>query len=271
MKSIEELQTTKSTFSIGRAFSDGWALVSKHLGYYIGAGILAALIGGAAGIIPFVGSLASNIILAPCFMASAIYITWRISRGIAWDDFGDMFKGFKYLTPIALSTLIQSVAVLILMLIFFFGILPEIIELFKLSQGPDVYRNQEEIRELFFSMFNAKNILLLILFTLAAMLVGAIWAFKSHFIVVYNMDAWPAMELSRRVCTPNILNLLLLFFLLGLIVIVSILPCGIGLLFSLPLSIGTLYSAFAQITHCDQPDEINKEMFDFVDESKPAQ
>ena len=77
------------------------------------------------------------------------------------------------------------------------------------------------------------------------------------------MDAWPAMELSRRVTTANLLRMVGLFIIIGLIVIVSALPCGIGLLFSLPFSFGAVYSAFAQITGSDQPDE-DSNMFDFM-------
>jgi hypothetical protein len=38
--------------------------------------------------------------------------------------------------------------------------------------------------------------------------------------------------------------------------------------FTLPWLIGATYSAFAQITHCDQEDEINKDMFDFMADKK---
>ena len=78
------------------------------------------------------------------------------------------------------------------------------------------------------------------------------------------MDAWPAMELSRRIAAPNFLRLVGLYIIIGLIIIVSALPCGIGLLFSLPFSIGAVYSAFAQITGSDQPDENSEYMFDFM-------
>ena len=44
MKSIEELRETKGTFSIGQAISDGWRIVSKQLGYYIGAGVITVII-----------------------------------------------------------------------------------------------------------------------------------------------------------------------------------------------------------------------------------
>lgn len=100
MKTLEKLKTDSSVFSIGQAMGDGWNLVSKHLGYYILGGVIAVVIGGAVGIIPFVGSIANNLILSPCLMAGAVYVTWRISNGKGWADFGDMFKGFKFLQPV---------------------------------------------------------------------------------------------------------------------------------------------------------------------------
>ena len=265
MKSIEELQETKSTFSIGQAISDGWRIVSKHLGYYIGAGVITVLISMFVGVIPYGGSILNNLVVSPCFAASAIFITWQISKGNAWTDFGDMFKGFSYATPVLISTLIQSFAMAIIGLVCFFSLIPQLVELFELSQGSGAYQNQEEIIDLVQSIFfNTQNILLFGLFMLAILLLSAVWAFKIHFIVVYKMDPWPAMELSRRVATPNLLRLVGLFIIIGLIVIVSALPCGIGLLFSLPLSFGAIYSAFAQITGSDQPDENSNYMFDFM-------
>jgi len=264
MKSIEELRETKGTFSIGLALGDGWRIVSKYLGYYIGAGVITVIISMFIGIIPYGGAILNNLVVGPCFAASAIFITWRISKGYAWTDFGDMFKGFSYATPVLISTLIQSFVMVLIGLLCFFSLIPQLVDLFELSQGSGAYQNQEEIMELFQSIFfNAKTILLFCLFMLAMLLLSVVWAFKIHFIVVYKMDAWPAMELSRRVTAPNLLRLVGLFIIIGLIVIVSALPCGIGLLFSLPLSFGAIYSAFAQITGSDQPDE-DSNMFDFM-------
>ena len=142
--------------------------------------------------------------------------------------------------------------------------IPELVDLWELSQGSGAYQNQDEISALFQSIFfNPKNILLFSLFMLAMLFISAVWAFRLHFIVVYKMGAWPAMELSRKVTAPNLLRLVGLFILISLIVIVSALPCGIGLLFSLPWSFVAVYSAFAQITGSDLPDE-NNYMFDFM-------
>jgi hypothetical protein len=265
MKSIEELQTDRSTFSIGEAFTSGWNLVSKYLGLYIAAGIITVLIGGAAGLIPFIGSLINSLILSPCFMASAVFITWRISMGIGWTDFGDMFKGFKFLSQIMVSSLIQMVVMVFFLVLFFFNMLPQIFDLVTLSQSQDVYNNQDEIKALLMGFLNAKTIILFSLFMIAVLLVSVIWAFKTHFIVIYKMEAWPAMELSRKICTRNLFPMIGLFLLLFIVIIISAIPCGIGLLFTLPLSIGAVYNAFSQITHCHQPDEVK---FDFMGEGK---
>lgn len=268
MKTLSELSTDKSTFSIGRAFSDGWALVSKHLSYYILGGIVAMVISFAAGIIPFVGSLASQLILGPCLMAGAVYVTWRISKGMGWADLGDMFKGFKFLSPLIISATIQFAVMAILAVLFLLNYLDIIIKFFDLAQGAGAYNNQDEIRALMMQMFTPESVLLFLLLMVFMLFISAIWAFKTHFIVIYKMQAWPAMEMSRKIATHNLLPLIGFFLLMGVIIVISAIPCGIGLLFSLPLMIGATYSAFAQITHCDEPDEINEEMFDFLADKK---
>jgi hypothetical protein len=268
MKTLEELKTDKSVFSIGLALSDGWALVSKHLGYYILGGIVTIAISIGVGLIPIAGGIVNNLILSPCLMAGAVYITWNISKGQGWADFGDMFKGFNYLQPIAISTLIQAAAGLALMALVFFNFIPELIHLFKISQGANAYTRQDEIRTAFLQLFNSKFIVSALLLTVALLFIAALWAFKTHFIVIYKMDAWPAMEMSRRIARHNLFQLIGFFLLMGIIIVVSAIPCGIGLFFSLPLMIGSIYSAFAQITHCDKSGEINEEMFDFMADEK---
>jgi hypothetical protein len=265
MKSITTLQTTSSVFSISQALSDGWTIVANNLGYYILGGILAVFIGGAAGIIPFIGSIANNLIISPCFLASAIYISWHISKGIAWEDFGEIFKGFNFLLPIAISALIQSVAAGALVVLFFFNYMPQLKDLYNLLASPDAYNNRSAAEAIMSKFLNMETLLLFLLLMLALLLLSVVWAFKNHFIVIYKMEAWPAMEMSRKITTPNLLSLAGLFLLLGIIVIISALPCGIGLLFSLPLSIAAVYSAFAQITECDKT-AIDNDMFDFINE-----
>jgi len=269
MKTLAELQTDKSTFSIGLALSDGWNLVSKNLGYYILGGIIAVAIGAGVGIIPFVGGIVNNLVLSPCLMGGAVYVTWRISNGKGWTDFGDMFKGFSFLQPIVISTLIQGVITMALALLVFFNFLPELIDIFELSQRGDVFTRQKELEYAFLHLIrDSKFVVSLLLLLVAFLFISVLWVFKTHFIIIYKMQAWPAMEMSRRIARHNFFQLLGFFILMGFILIISALPCGIGLLFTLPWLIGATYSAFAQITHCDRSNEINEEMFDFMADKK---
>lgn len=267
MKTLAELQTDQSTFSIGLALSDGWNLVSKNLGYYILGAIITAVISAGVGIIPFVGGIVNNLILSPCLMGGAIYVTWRISNGKGWTDFGDMFKGFNFLQPIAISTLIQGVITIALMLLVFFNFLPELIDIFKLSQSADMFTKQERLGNAFLDLIrNSKFVVSLLLLAVGLLFISVLWVFKIHFIIIYKMQAWPAMEMSRRIARHNFFQLLGFFILMGFILIISAIPCGIGLLFTFPWLIGATYSAFAQITYCDR--SINEDMFDFMADKK---
>ena len=269
MKTLAELQTDKSTFSIGQALGDGWNLVSKNLGYYILGAIVTAAILFGVGLIPIVGDIATNLILSPCLMGGAVYVSWRISNGKGWTDFGDMFKGFNFLQPLAISTLIQGFISFALVLLVFFNFLPELIDIFKLSQNADMFTKQEQIGNAFLDLIrNSKFVVSLLLLMVALLFISVLWAFKTHFIIIYKMQAWPAMEMSRRIARHNFFQLLGYFILIGIILIISAIPCGIGLLFTLPWMIGATYSAFAQITQCDRSNEINEEMFDFMADKK---
>lgn len=263
MKTIEELKTTRSSFSASQAISDGWALVNKHLGYYILGGVLAVLIGMSVSFIPYIGSIANSLIIAPCFMAGAIYITWQVSKGIVWTDIGDIFKGFKYSKPIMVTSLIKALVSGALMFLFLFSYLPLMIQLFELSQNPDLYTKNKEIEAIAMQFFTGRGLLLFSILMLTLMFINAIWVFADHFVVIYNLPGWQAMEMSRKITSQHLLPVIGLFILLGIIIVISAIPCGIGLLFSLPLSIGAVYSAFAQITDCDKK-EMDNDMFDFI-------
>ena len=203
-------------------------------------------------------------------MAGAVFVTWNISRGLGWADLADMFKGFKFLQPVLIASVIQSFAYMIIGLLVLMNYLDEIVKLFEMSQGADAFENTEAIELLLRQMFDGRFILMSAVALIAFLFISVIWAFKLHFIVIYELQAWPALEMSRRIASDNFLKLIGFFLLMGLIIVISAIPCGIGLLFSLPLMIGATYSAFAQITNCDEPEEINKEMFDFMDKQEPG-
>jgi hypothetical protein len=59
-------------------------------------------------------------------------------------------------------------------------------------------------------------------------------------ILRHDLGIWEALELSRRTITKQWLNFFLLFLVLMVITFVSIIPFGIGLIWTLPLGLCTL-------------------------------
>lgn len=60
-------------------------------------------------------------------------------------------------------------------------------------------------------------------------------------------DGWKAMELSRKVLTQDFWNALLFWLLLLLINAAGALLCGVGLLFTIPLSYCAIYACFEHV------------------------
>jgi uncharacterized membrane protein len=269
MRNIEQLEQDGGSFSIETALSQGWKLVSNQLLYYILGGILMIIISVGAGIIPIAGSIANGLIISPCLGAGAVYVTWQIAQGKRWDDFGDMFKGFQFLTPLMVSSLIKIIIMIGVVLVFLFSFIPDFIELYKISTTIRGRYREDQMLEILTGLINAKSILFFMLAILLICFLGLIWSFTTHFIVIYRMTGWKAMELSRKIVMRNFISLLGLYIILGISLMISAVPCGLGLLFTLPWMIGTIYSAFAQITGSNDMDDLSKEGFDFMASEKP--
>ena len=64
----------------------------------------------------------------------------------------------------------------------------------------------------------------------------ALYIFTPAFIAEKNLDFWEAMEASRNLAKEHLFEMVLFVIILGLINIAGFLLCGVGLLFTLPLT-----------------------------------
>ena len=80
-----------------------------------------------------------------------------------------------------------------------------------------------------------------LLFILPGIYVSVAYAFTIPLIVDKNMDVWEAMELSRKTVTKHWFKVAGLMGLLSIIVFISAIPLGIGLVWTIPLMFVTLY------------------------------
>ena len=253
MKPIEEVISDNSQIAVMDAIKTGWQIVSKSMGMYIAALIVFIAISVVSSFIPLIGSLANSLVISPALMAGFILVSWQIHKGEGWNEFGKWFKGFDYIKELIIQAAIYMGVVLVICAILLMKFLPTIMELVKLSGGSGAMTNQEEIKDLMMSMLSGGNILMFLLAGLIIALISLIWVFRMHFVVIYNMQAWPSMEASRKMVQKNFLQLIAFFILILIINAAGAMACGLGLLVTIPLTYASLYAAFAQLTDCGGP------------------
>ncbi len=94
------------------------------------------------------------------------------------------------------------------------------------------------------SVFSAVGFLLCII---PGLIVLALYIFTPALIVEKNLDFWAAMEESRKIVKEHLFEMTLFFFILSLINLVGLLLCGIGIIFTLPLSFAAVAVGYDEL------------------------
>lgn len=98
------------------------------------------------------------------------------------------------------------------------------------------------------SLFISIGFLLLII---PGVYLSLAYIFAVPLIVNKNMGVWEAMETSRKAVTSHWFKLFFLFLLMAVIVLISALPFGLGLIWTYPMSVAALGIMFRDIFGVD--------------------
>jgi hypothetical protein len=223
---------------ISLALSSGWALFKKHMGIMVGAGgiyfgiLFAAIMVGA--IIPF-----ANIFVQGPLTGGLIILTLNLSR---YDqaDISDMFLGFKNYGWLLLVTLVQGAVIVA-------AIVPGVIVLVVGGLLPVMQAQQAggtpELAGTSIALLIVGFLLLLVL-----VMIAAVCTYFWLFLVADKRGEFgEALAAGYRAGKMNFWSILGLSILLGLVVMVSAIPCGLGLIFSIPWSFAIMANAYEQI------------------------
>jgi hypothetical protein len=223
---------------ISLALSSGWALFKEHMGIMVGAGgiyfgiLFAAIMVGA--IIPF-----ANIFVQGPLTGGLIILTLNLSR---YDqaDISDMFLGFKNYGWLLLVTLVQGAVIVA-------AIVPGVIVLVVGGLLPVMQAQQAggtpELAGTSIALLIVGFLLLLVLVMIAAVC-SYFWLFL---VADKRGEFGEALAAGYRAGKMNFWSILGLSILLGLVVMVSAIPCGLGLIFSIPWSFAIMANAYEQI------------------------
>ena len=243
---------------IGGCVGRSWALYQKNFGLLFAGCLVYMLIEVAIAMgaqIPLIGPVFSivNLILAGPLMGGVFYLFLQAIRGQP-ATVGDIFAGFRlafiqlflgYLVPALLAglCLIPFVVVLAVKLI------PVLAHLHASSP------NGADLQNLAPAMKAALIVCLPVFFIcmIPMIYLHTSWMFTLPLIIDKQMSFWTAMKVSWKRVNQHWWHALGLLIVVGLINIVGVLLCCVGVLFTLPIGLGALMYAYEIVCSPAEP------------------
>jgi uncharacterized membrane protein len=184
-------------------------------------------------LIPVIGSVVSTLI-APVFAAGMM---WGCKAVVLKQDLeiNHLFEGFKKNTAQLISVGgIYMLSLLVIMVMLVMSLNKEVVEL--LMKGQEVSPEQASAMML--------PILLAMLFIVPILM--AYW-YAPVLIGLHNLTAVEAMKLSFIACLKNMLPFLLYGLIFTVILVVAIIPFGLGLIVAIPVMMTSLYTSYVDV------------------------
>ena len=242
---IEEILGRDYTLDIGGCISNGWTLLTANFGVVLG-GVLIYLgieIGMALlGAIPFIGPLFSlaNLFIAGALEGGLFFLLLQLIRRRPASP-GDVFAGFRncflqlFLGRLV-SALLAGLCMIPAIIVGLVLLLPTIL-------------HHEQVMPVKIVIVLAVGLLCFI----PAVVLQTNWIFTLPLIIDRNMSFWPAMQASWKMVSKHWWQMFALVILVGLINVLGVLMCCVGLLFTIPVGLGALMYAYETIFAAPNP------------------
>ena len=212
----------------------GWELIKNQYWMFMGMTLIAILIGSA---VPL------GILLGP--MMCGLYLTFfKVRRGEP-IEFGTLFKGFDYFGQSVVAALLHTIPIIAVIvpayILFYVGMF-----LSMAAAGAASGPGEEPSPAPFFGVM-----LLFGLFWIAVMIVIVIvtigFTFAYPLIVDRKLQGFDAVKLSFKAAFGNFWRLLGMVLLTGVLNILGLLACYVGIFFVMPISYAAIAKAYEQV------------------------
>lgn len=240
----EAIIADHSRLQIVKAFSDGWSVTMKHFGKVLGAVLLFMLLLIIPSMFPLIGPFLQIAIEGPLLGGLAILCLNLIRHDSA--DMGDLFKGFE--TAFGKLLLVFIFISFMAMILCVPGIIIIIVTVVSEIPSNMNWENEESVG-LFFRdlltnpMLYVGYCILLLLSTLSYVLLY----FAVPLIADKRYGVIDSLSISFRVSLRNFFQFILFYFVMTVIIIVSMIPLGLGLIISMPWITMAMYQAYEQL------------------------
>lgn len=242
---IEQLSNEGYSFDFGKYINDGYKYFKSQAWIFIGFFIISVFMTIAGSFIPFVGSIASQILSLTFYVG--YFVAAQKVKNNTEISLNDFFTGFKSITRIALIQLIlMGIALLILipLLIFLISIL--------FSGFSEIFLNKLDTNQLsvndLLQLFEADGIILMVVITsILYMTFQILYTFSAANAHFFNLGPWEAMEASRKIIQKKFFHFLGLTCIIAFINLIGLACLIIGLAVTIPLSYTIFYAAYDDI------------------------
>ena len=219
---------------IGDYISRGFEIMKTNIGAYIGYTVLYFAISFIVNFIPFL-NIISSLVISPCLIFGFHLVSKQISQNKGIPIFNTFFNGFNFAGKLIVISIIMFVVFLVCMMPFL------------ISVGVSIFALRNSDSAEIFAAILAGPLPILGIGLAVMIYFGVSWTFSSLVAVFNNKESWAAMEISRKVVGKNWFMIFLFLIVVGIIVAAGVLLMGIGLIFTLPLGLCSLYAAFEDI------------------------
>ena len=206
----------------------GWELVKPQYWLFVGMTFVAFFIGSAASF---------GILMGP--LMCGIYLTCFARRRREPIEFGLLWKGFDFFVPSLVAMMLHAlpiVAILIPTYVLFYASMI----LALLAQGD----NPNPLALL--GVLGTFSIIIVVVVILI-IIVSVGFTFAYPLIVDRRLSGWDAVKLSFKAAMANFWRLLAMGLLTGLMAMVGMMFCYVGMYLVFPISYGAIAAAYEQV------------------------
>lgn len=219
--------------------ASGWSHFSRNPFAWIGAVIVWMILMMAASVVPFIGSIAINL-LAPVFTAGFLLGADEQHKGGNFEV-RHLFAGFSGntggLVLVGLFYMLGTLIILVIAAVMAGGAL--------ITMSSTLESGKVDPQTM---MMVGGPLLLALLVAMALWipLMMAYW-FAPALVVFEGIPPFAAMKLSFAACLKNILPYLIYSIILLVLMMLSLIPFGLGLIVMIPVMMATMYTSFRDI------------------------
>lgn len=248
---VNQLLREGYNFTLGDYISTGHRILMTSLGSYIGYLLIYIISTAIISAIPVVGSIA-NFIIGSSFVMGFAIVSRKIFYNKPWQ-FNNFFNGFKFLGPLfAMRLIILLIALIVIIPYIVIALGSMAMDLFRMWQSG----SPSDIDPTFIIRLVVKMIPLIIIVALGQ----ALFALAPYIVVFGRKGPWDAIVLSMKIVWKRFLQFILFYIVLFFINVGGAICLIVGLLYTVPLTLCSLYATYEMIVGTNSQDPVLDDM-----------